>query len=128
MRNIDLASADSIPMETITIYDDYITLGQALKELGLIETGGQAKLFLAENAGEIFYNGEAENRRGKKIYAGDRLELPGYELTVKFEQADAEELAERAEIKQLEKNFKIREQLNSVKQSQPKKPKSPFHK
>lgn len=128
MRNIDLASADSIPMETITIYDDYITLGQALKELGLIETGGQAKFFLAENAGQIFYNGEAENRRGKKIYAGDRLELPGYELAVKFEPADAEELAERAEIKQLEKNFKIKEQLDSNRKNKPAKPKSPFHK
>ncbi|MDR0300066.1 MAG: S4 domain-containing protein YaaA [Streptococcaceae bacterium] len=114
-------------METITIYDDFITLGQALKELGLIETGGQAKYFLAENNGQIFYNGEIENRRGKKIYPNDTLNLPDFELKVEFVKADDEEVTERAKIKQLEKNFKIKEQL----QAGPKKsskPKSPFSK
>ncbi|MDR2975925.1 MAG: S4 domain-containing protein YaaA [Streptococcaceae bacterium] len=114
-------------METITIFKDYITLGQSLKELGLIQTGGQAKSFLAENAEHIFYNGEQENRRGKKIYPGDRLELPEFDMTVQFVQADAEELAEREQIKQLEKNFKIKEQLNAEKQVKAGKPRSPFH-
>jgi S4 domain protein YaaA len=115
-------------METITIFKDYITLGQSLKELGLIQTGGQAKSFLAENGEHIFYNGEPESRRGKKIYPGDTLELPGFGLHVEFAAADAEELAEREQIKQLEKNFKIKEQLNAGKQAKTGKPKSPFHK
>lgn len=52
-------------MKKYILFEEYITLGQVLKELGLISTGGQAKIFLAENEGNIFYNGEVENRRGK---------------------------------------------------------------
>ncbi|HEY0221771.1 S4 domain-containing protein YaaA [Lactovum miscens] len=124
-------------METLTIYEDFITLGQALKELGLIQTGGQAKYFLAENDGRIFYNGEVENRRGKKIYPGDQLELPDFDIQINFFKADDEEIAQRNEIKQLENNFKIKAQLetasNRIKlKSSPSakknKPRSPFHK
>ena len=53
-------------MKKYILFEEYIALGQVLKELGLISTGGQAKIFLAENEGNIFYNGEVENRRGKK--------------------------------------------------------------
>ena len=65
-----------------------------MKELGLISTGGQAKIFLAENEGNIFYNGEAENRRGKKLRDGDLLEFPTFDLKVTFEQADADAIKE----------------------------------
>lgn len=57
--------------ETIVISDEYITLGQALKEAALIDSGGQAKWFLTEVPVEV--NGEAENRRGRKLYPGDRV-------------------------------------------------------
>lgn len=55
-------------METIQIKDDkeFITLGQLLKILGLIQTGGEAKIFLLEN--EILVNGELDTRRGRKLY------------------------------------------------------------
>ena len=43
-------------MKKYILFEEYITLGQVLKELGLISTGGQAKIFLAENEGNIFYN------------------------------------------------------------------------
>ena len=41
-------------MKKYILFEEYIALGQVLKELGLISTGGQAKIFLAENEGNIF--------------------------------------------------------------------------
>jgi ribosome-associated protein YbcJ (S4-like RNA binding protein) len=81
-------------MEEYILFEEYITLGKVIKELGLISTGGQAKIFLAENDGKIFYNDEAENRRGKKLRDGDVLEAPEFDLAVKFIAASAEDIAE----------------------------------
>ncbi|MGO2953070.1 MAG: S4 domain-containing protein YaaA [Lactobacillus sp.] len=58
-----------------TISGDYITLGQFLKEESFISSGGQAKFYLHEHL--IKLNGAAEDRRGKKLRAGDQLELAG---------------------------------------------------
>ena len=49
--------------------EDFITLGVLLKLAGIINTGGQAKWFLNENA--VLVNDEEENRRGRKLYHGD---------------------------------------------------------
>ena len=49
--------------------EDFITLGILLKLAGIIDTGGQAKWFLNENA--VLVNDEEENRRGRKLYHGD---------------------------------------------------------
>ena len=49
--------------------EDFITLGVLLKLAGIIDTGGQAKWFLSENA--VLVNDEEENRRGRKLYHGD---------------------------------------------------------
>ncbi|MDD4657512.1 MAG: S4 domain-containing protein YaaA [Eubacteriales bacterium] len=57
----------------IKIHTEYITLGQFLKFAGLIDTGGQAKDFLAANL--ISVNGEATAQRGKKIHAGDVIQV-----------------------------------------------------
>ena len=40
-----------------------------------IGSGGMAKWFLSEH--EVFVNGEAENRRGRKIKHGDVVNIPG---------------------------------------------------
>ena len=53
-------------MNTYTIYDEFITLGKLLKDAAIIETGGAAKNFLANN--DVLYNGSYENRRGKKLF------------------------------------------------------------
>ena len=53
--------------------ESYITLGVLLKIAGSIDTGGQAKFFLTEN--RILVNGEDENRRGRKLYHGDKIEV-----------------------------------------------------
>ena len=51
--------------------EEFITLGILLKLAGIIDTGGQAKWFLGENA--VLVNGEEENRRGRKLYHGDQI-------------------------------------------------------
>ena len=60
-------------MKTIKIDTEYITLGQFLKLADIISTGGMAKWFLSEN--EIFINGEQDQRRGRKLRAGDKVEI-----------------------------------------------------
>ena len=59
--------------EKITITSDFITLGQFLKYADVISTGGEAKLFLQEN--EVIINGENDNRRGRKLRDGDKVEI-----------------------------------------------------
>ena len=66
-------------MEIFTLKDEYITLGQLLKFMGQIATGGEAKTFLAEVRVKV--NGERDERRGRKLYAGDTVEVPG-EVTI----------------------------------------------
>ena len=53
--------------------EPFITLGVLLKITGIIDTGGQAKFFLAENT--VLVNGEEENRRGRKLYHGDLIQV-----------------------------------------------------
>lgn len=60
-------------LKTISISQPYITLTQVLKETGIIATGGQAKWFLQDNP--VLVNQETEQRRGRKLYPGDTLEV-----------------------------------------------------
>ena len=53
--------------------EQYITLGILLKIAKIISTGGEAKIFLSEN--EVLVNGEEENRRGRKLYNDDKVEV-----------------------------------------------------
>lgn len=59
-------------METIRL-NSQITLGQFLKLKGIIGSGGEAKLFLADVP--VLLNDEPENRRGKKLHHGDVLTI-----------------------------------------------------
>lgn len=68
-------------MEIITIRDDFIKLGQALKLAGLVESGVDAKIRIQE--GFVKVNGEVEVQRGKKIHPGDVIELDGLQIKVK---------------------------------------------
>lgn len=63
--------------KTITIDSSFITLGQLLKEEGIIPTGGAAKWFLREH--DVKINGQLDNRRGKKLRAGDEVDIVGIE-------------------------------------------------
>ena len=65
----------------ITIYSEYITLGQFLKLADIIQTGGEAKSFLAQN--KVVIDGKEDNRRGRKLRGGEIVEVLGqkYEIT-----------------------------------------------
>jgi ribosome-associated protein len=63
-------------MKEIAISTDYIALGQFLKLSDCIDSGGQAKFFLQEN--EVLINGEPDNRRGRKLYPGDKVAVTGF--------------------------------------------------
>lgn len=58
-----------------------IRLGQLLKYVNAVETGGEVKDLLA--SGEVRVNGAAETRRGAQLSAGDIVTVPGatYRLT-----------------------------------------------
>lgn len=77
--------------KTLVLETDFMTLGQVLKEVNVISSGGQAKWYLAENS--VFVDGELENRRGRKIYAGMMIEIPeeGTFFMVKKEDEPADE-------------------------------------
>lgn len=62
-------------MESIKIDTPYITLGQLLKRLDVINSGGQAKYFLQEETVKV--NGEVETRRGEKFIPGIKWISPG---------------------------------------------------
>lgn len=56
------------------IQGTYITLGQFLKLSDIISSGGMAKPFLQQM--EVYVNDELENRRGKKLYHMDTINIP----------------------------------------------------
>jgi S4 domain protein YaaA len=58
-------------MKKISIYTEYITLGQMLKHINLVSSGGEVKYFLANN--NVIINDVKDDRRGRKIYPGDRV-------------------------------------------------------
>lgn len=64
----------------ITLKDEFIKLGQALKAAGLVESGAEAKEVIQE--GKVLVNGEVESRRGKKLYAGDLITFNGEEIKI----------------------------------------------
>lgn len=61
-------------MKEIGIETEFITLGQLLKMTNTISSGGMAKWFLSEH--EVFVNGEAEDRRGRKLRPEDTVSIP----------------------------------------------------
>ena len=68
-------------MEVIHLREDYIKLGQALKAVGLVESGVDAKFVIQD--GLVKVNGQIETQRGKKLIAGDVVEFDGE--TIKIE-------------------------------------------
>ncbi|MFC3747226.1 S4 domain-containing protein YaaA [Paenibacillus sp. GCM10012306] len=60
-------------MKKILIHSGYIKLDQFLKLSDCVSTGGMAKALLQE--GLVMVNGEKEERRGRKLYPGDRIEV-----------------------------------------------------
>ena len=62
--------------EKIKLETEFITLGQFLKVADIIQSGGMAKWFLSEH--DIFINGEQDQRRGRKLRSGDKIQIAGF--------------------------------------------------
>jgi ribosome-associated protein len=62
--------------EKIKLETEFITLGQFLKLADIIQSGGMAKWFLSEH--DIFINGEQDQRRGRKLRSGDKIQIAGF--------------------------------------------------
>lgn len=68
-------------MEKIKLRDEFIKLGQALKAVGLVESGAEAKEVIVD--GMVKVNGEVCTQRGKKLYEDDIVEFE--DSTIKIE-------------------------------------------
>ena len=67
-------------MQTITLRDEFIKLGQALKAAGLVDSGVEAKIVIIN--GEVKVNSETETRRGRKLFDGDIVSYNGNEIKI----------------------------------------------
>ena len=68
-------------MIEITLREDFIKLGQALKAANLVESGLEAKIMI--NQGKVMVNGSVETQRGKKLYDGDTVTFNGETISIK---------------------------------------------
>ena len=63
------------PMTPFQLHSANVTLAQAVKVVGLADTGGQAKVLVRE--GSFTVNGAAVTQPGRKLRAGDRFGVAG---------------------------------------------------
>ena len=66
--------------DKLPLRGEYITLAQAVKVVGLADTGGQAKVRV--RSGDIRVNGAVDTVPGRKLRAGDRFGTGEREWTV----------------------------------------------
>ncbi|TKA58911.1 hypothetical protein MBOVa_7250 [Mycoplasmopsis bovis 8790] len=67
----------------IYIKNDFITIGQLLKKIGLIQTGGGAKFYLENN--KVLINNKKPEGRNTKVKNGDLLIINSNIFIVKKE-------------------------------------------
>jgi ribosome-associated protein len=70
-------------MEKVKINTEFIKLDQLIKWAGVTGSGVEAKELVI--SGQVRVNGQIENRRGKKIRPGDRIEVLDNEILVEAE-------------------------------------------
>jgi len=70
-------------MEEIVLNREFITLGQVLQISGFASSGAQSKFLVKELA--ISVNDLKENRRGRKLFAGDIVKISGRQFLIKNE-------------------------------------------
>ena len=68
-------------MIEITLREEFIKLGQALKAANLVGSGLEAKIMI--NQGKVMVNGSVETQRGKKLYDGDAVTFNGETISIK---------------------------------------------
>ena len=60
-------------MKNVKIESEFITLGQFLKYESIVPSVGLVKWFLSEH--EVLVNDVLENRKGRKLYKGDIVNI-----------------------------------------------------
>ncbi|MFW9263747.1 RNA-binding protein [Nostoc sp. KVJ20] len=68
------------------VRDNTIKLNQFLKLMGIVPTGGQAKLMI--QGGDVQVNGMLETRRGRRLVPGDKVTIQGQTLEVNLNNED----------------------------------------
>ena len=69
-----------VPIEDVPIGGEVIRLGQFLKFVGLLDSGGDVKEAIAD--GLVAVNGEVDRRRGRQLQLGDIVSFDGRTVRV----------------------------------------------
>ena len=102
------------------LFEEFITLQALLKELGIIHSGGAIKSFLADHL--VYFNGELENRRGKKVRIGDSIDIPDMKIQIILTQPSLEEQEEYLQEKlEKERVAKLVKEMNKTIKKKPTK-------
>ena len=102
------------------LFEEFITLQALLKELGIIHSGGAIKSFLADHL--VYFNGELENRRGKKVRIGDSINIPDLKIHIILTQPSQEEQEEYLQDKlERERVAKLVKEMNKTVKKNPTK-------
>ncbi|MDN5025621.1 S4 domain-containing protein YaaA [Streptococcus sp. SO4] len=102
------------------LFEEFITLQALLKELGIIHSGGAIKSFLANHL--VYFNGELENRRGKKVRIGDSIDIPDMKIQIILTQPSLEEQEEYLQEKlEKERVTKLVKEMNKTVKKKPTK-------
>ena len=102
------------------LFEEFITLQALLKELGIIHSGGAIKSFLADHL--VYFNGELENRRGKKVRIGDSIDIPDMKIHIILTQPSQEEQEEYLQDKlERERVAKLVKEMNKTVNKKPTK-------
>lgn len=93
------------------LFDEFITLQSLLKTTGILPSGGAIKGFLSDNL--LLFNGEKEERRGKKIRIGDTVELPNQGLVINVLAPSPQEIKQHQEdLAEKERVTKMVKEMN----------------
>ena len=102
------------------LFEEFITLQALLKELGIIHSGGAIKSFLAEHL--VYFNGELENRRGKKVRIEDSIDIPDMKIHIILTKPSQEEQKEYLQEKlEKERVAKLVKEMNKTVKKKPTK-------
>ena len=107
------------------LFEEFITLQALLKELGIIHSGGAIKSFLIDH--QVYFNGELESRRGKKIRIGDTIDIPDLKIDITLTQPSLKEQEEhQADKIEKERIAKLVKEMNKgIKKEKQKTSSSP---
>ena len=105
------------------LFEEFITLQALFKELGITHSGGAIKSFLSEHS--VYFNGELESRRGKKLRIGDKVDIPDMNIDILLTQPTSEEQDEYQDDKvEKERIAKLVKEMNKGLKKDNSKPTS----